>query len=142
MGVRIYQPGSDDVWLYVLIRRNTLPARQFEEAITYSRGLDVERTYFLRGIYRTDIQGSRQKTTLIVESIVPAPLMEPKPRTRPEGRDWFVRARSSGGDGAREKPFRDPFQALEKAKGGDTIHFAARRIFWQAPLGQMENFHS
>ncbi len=34
------------------------------------------------------------------------------------------RARA-GGDGSREKPFRDPFQALEKAEGGDTIHVAS-----------------
>jgi hypothetical protein len=40
---------------------------------------------------------------------------------RPVGRDWYVRAGESGGDGSREKPFRDPFQALEKAQPGDRI---------------------
>jgi hypothetical protein len=40
---------------------------------------------------------------------------------RPRGRDWFVRAGESGGDGSREKPFRDPFQAIERAGRGDRI---------------------
>ncbi|RKG92805.1 hypothetical protein D7V88_04920 [Corallococcus terminator] len=30
-------------------------------------------------------------------------------------RDWFVRAGAVGGDGSREKPFRDPFQAITEA---------------------------
>jgi hypothetical protein len=43
---------------------------------------------------------------------------------RPKGRDWFVRAGNLGGDGSKDKPFRDPFQALEKCQSGDTIHVA------------------
>ncbi|MCC6810980.1 MAG: right-handed parallel beta-helix repeat-containing protein [Deltaproteobacteria bacterium] len=41
---------------------------------------------------------------------------------RPKGKDWFVRAGSTGGNGSREKPFKDPFQALEKVESGDVIH--------------------
>jgi hypothetical protein len=82
MGIRIYQPGTDDGSIFVLARRNTLPNRQFEEAIKYTNGRDVESTYLLRSIYRTDIDPptSRQKVTLVVESIVPAPFVaEEKP---------------------------------------------------------------
>lgn len=43
---------------------------------------------------------------------------------RPKGRDWFVRAGAKGGDGSREKPFKDPYQALEKVEAGDTVHVA------------------
>lgn len=43
---------------------------------------------------------------------------------RPRGRDWFVKAGATGGDGNKDKPFRDPFQALEKAQAGDSIHVA------------------
>jgi len=43
---------------------------------------------------------------------------------RPQGRDWFVRAGASGGDGSREKPFKDPWQALEKVESGDFVHVA------------------
>jgi hypothetical protein len=135
MGVRIFQPGSDDAWLYILIKRGTLPARQFCEAIAYGRGLDVERLYFLRGVYRTDVQDWRQKATLIVESIVSAPTAASLP-ARPEGRDWYVKAGSSGGDGTREKPFRDPFQALEKADGGDAIHVGGGDYFGKLRSGK------
>src|SRR6185369_10965874 len=37
------------------------------------------------------------------------------------GRDWFVRAGSTG-DGTKEKPFKDPYLALEEAEPGDAIH--------------------
>jgi hypothetical protein len=137
MGIRIYRPSSDEGWIYVLARRHTLPNRQFEEAIKYTNGREVESSYLLRGIYRTDIEpSSRQKVTLVVESMVPAPLVVTNPPTRPEGRDWFVKAGASGGDGTREKPFRDPFQALEKAEGGDSIHVAGGDYFGRLHSGK------
>ncbi|HET8889251.1 MAG TPA: right-handed parallel beta-helix repeat-containing protein [Candidatus Angelobacter sp.] len=137
MGVRIYEPFSDDSSIYVLIPRNTLPSRQFQEAIKYTRGMEVESAYLLRGVYRTDIgSSSRQKVTLVVKSIVPAPLVAANLPVRPQGRDWFVKAGSSGGDGTRERPFRDPFQALDKAEGGDAIHVAAGDYFGKLRSGQ------
>ena len=136
MGVRVYKPGSDDSSIFVLIRRNSFPTRQHREARTYPRGMEVESTYWLRGIFRTDISNSRQKATLLVESIESAPMFAPALPTRPAGHDWFVRAGSSGGDGSREKPFRDPFQALEKAEGGDTIHVAAGDYFGKLRSGK------
>jgi hypothetical protein len=136
LSVCIYQPGSDDVSIYVLIPRYTLPARQFDEAIRYSRGLDVECTYLIRGIYRTDLVASRQKVTLIVDSIRPGQPLSATLPIRPIGRDWFVKAGSSGGDGTREKPFRDPFQALDHAEGGDTIHVASGEYFGKLRSGR------
>jgi hypothetical protein len=137
MGIRIYQPSSDVGSIFVLARHNTLPNRQFEEAIRYTNGREVESTYRLRGIYRTDLEPtSRQKVTLVVESIVPAPLVAPNPAARPEGRDWFVKAGASGGDGTLEKPFRDPFQALDKAEGGDAIHVAVGDYFGKLRSGK------
>jgi hypothetical protein len=127
MGLRVYKPGTDDGSIFVLVKRHTLSARQFEEAIKSNNGREVEITYLIRGIYRTDIDPptSRQKVTLVVEFIAPGPAFTPALPDRPKGRDWFVRSGASGGDGSREKPFRDPFQALEKAEGGDSIHVAA-----------------
>lgn len=136
MGIRVYRPGTDDGSIFVLARRHTLANRQFEDAMRYSNGREVERTYLLRGVYRLDVvETSRQKVTLVVESIVPGPQIETG-FTRPTGRDWFVRAGSSGGDGTREKPFRDPFQALDKAEGGDTIHVAGGDYFGKLKSGQ------
>ena len=136
MGVQVYQPSTDDAPLSVLIPRYTLPTRQYRDAMTYSRGLDVESTYWLRGVYRTDIAPTyRQKATLVVESITLAPLETAVP-ARPEGRDWFVRAGSKGGDGSRDKPFRDPFQALDKAEGGDVIHVTGGDYFGKLNSGK------
>src|SRR5262249_30951306 len=137
MGIRIYQPHVDEGSFYVLARRHTLANRQFDEAIKYTNGREVESTYFVRGIYRTDVQSSsRQRVTLLVEAIVPAPLPAATPPARPEGRDWFVKAGASGGDGTREKPFRDPFQALDKAEGGDAIHVAGGDYFGKLRSGK------
>lgn len=55
---------------------------------------------------------------------------------RPAGRDWFVRAGSMGGDGSKEKPFRDPFQALEKCQSGDTVHVAEGQYFGKLKAGR------
>ncbi len=54
---------------------------------------------------------------------------------RPRGRDWFVRAGAMGGDGSREKPFRDPFQPLERCEAGDTIHVAGGDYFGKLKAG-------
>lgn len=64
------------------------------------------------------------KAAFFIESIEPyvADVVAPTPRVK--GRDWFVRAGASGGDGSRERPFRDPFQALDRCEAGDTIHVA------------------
>ena len=136
MGVRVYNPGSDENSFYVLIPRNSFASRQYREGRNYPRGMEVEKTYWLRGVYRTDTGNNRQKATLVVESVTPAPMFTPPLPGRPAGRDWFVRAGSSGGDGSREKPFRDPFQALEKCEGGDAIHVAGGEYFGKLRSGK------
>ncbi len=55
---------------------------------------------------------------------------------RPAGRDWFVRAGASGGDGSREKPFKDPWQALEKVEAGDSVHVAEGEYFGKLKTGK------
>ena len=131
MAIEVYEPSSDEYSnVYVLVRRYTLPNRQFEEAAKYNNAREVETSYFLRGVYRTDVDPlSRQKVTLVLDSIVPAQLFATNAATRGGGRDWFVRAGVSGGDGTRAKPFRDPFQALEKAGEGDTIRVVGAEYF-------------
>src|SRR5690349_19939246 len=64
------------------------------------------------------------KAALFIESIEPYEAPTAATANRPQGRDWFVRAGSQGGDGSREKPFRDPYQALERCESGDSIHVA------------------
>ena len=55
---------------------------------------------------------------------------------RPKGRDWFVRAGNLGGDGSKDKPFRDPFQALEKCQSGDTVHVAEGEYHGKLKVGR------
>ena len=137
MGIRVYQPGTDDGSIFVLARRSTLVSRQFEDAIKANNGREVETPYLLRGVYRMDLAPSfRQKVTLVLESIGSAPIIANVFASRSTGRDWFVKAGASGGDGSREKPFRDPFQALEKAEGGDAVHVAGGDYFGKLHSGQ------
>ena len=125
IGVAVYEPGTDDRPYYVLTARHCLAHRQIEEATRYPRGLDVESTYLLRGTYRGHlVPNARQATTIVVDEIAMAPVADIVPASPQAGRDRFVRAGASGGDGSREAPFRDPFQALEKAEEGDRIHVA------------------
>ncbi len=55
---------------------------------------------------------------------------------RPQGRDWFVRAGASGGDGSRDKPFKDPWQVLEKVEAGDFVHVAEGEYFGKLKAGR------
>ena len=52
-----------------------------------------------------------------------------------QARDWFVRAGSSG-DGSKEKPFGDPFEALDKCEAGDAIHIAQGRYMGKLGSGE------
>lgn len=130
LGFDVMHPGGDGVadQLHVYAVRHGAVHRQFQEAGKSNNSREIGDWYVLRGVYRMAGTG-RQKATLEVEQIV-AVEPPPKPKTaRPQGRDWFVRAGATGGDGSRDKPFRDPFQALEKAEGGDSIHVAGGDYF-------------
>jgi hypothetical protein len=136
VGICIYQPAPNDGMAFVLAPRHTLVHRLLDEAARYSGSREAERTYLLRGIYRIDVQSfGRQRATLVLDSIAAAPL-SPGYASRPQGRDWFVCAGAGGGDGTREKPFRDPFQALDQAVGGDTIHVAGGTYFSKLHSGK------
>ena len=74
LGVRVYKPGSDDFTLWVFIPRWTLPARQFQEATRYERGLNVETVSLLRRVYRPDVTSSRQQGPPVGESLAPPPI--------------------------------------------------------------------
>jgi len=54
---------------------------------------------------------------------------------RPQGRDWFVVAGAAGGNGSKDKPFKDPWQALEKCERGDSIHVAEGEYYGKLKIG-------
>ncbi|QIG39533.1 hypothetical protein G5T42_08565 [Microbacterium sp. 4R-513] len=146
VGVALYRPGSDDSPWWALAPRFGLAHHQTEEATRYSRGLDVESTYLVRGTYRTDVApDGRQPATIVVDSIAPFIDLTLPTAVRPTGRDWFVRAGAADGDGSREAPWKDLFKALEVAAPGDRILVAEgeysgrlRSGTWQIPLPDLE----
>jgi len=75
------------------------------------------------------------KAAFFVESIEKFEAAGPATDARPKGRDWFVRAGSMGGNGTKEKPYRDPFQALEKCESGDTIHVTEGEYVGKLKIG-------
>ncbi len=104
----------------------------------YSGSGKPQRLHRVRGTAYA-IQGV-PKAAFLIESIerheagASAAAVAPPPR--PPGRDWFVKAGSTGGDGSREKPFRDPFQAIEKCQSGDTIHVAEGEYYGKLRIGR------
>lgn len=77
------------------------------------------------------------KTGFLVDSLEPYEAgATAKAGNRPQGRDWFVRAGASGGDGSREKPFKDPWQALEKVEAGDFVHVAEGEYYGKLKTGR------
>jgi hypothetical protein len=64
------------------------------------------------------------KAGVFIDTFEPYDASASTTSARPVGRDWFVRAGAQGGDGSKAKPFRDPWQALEKVQAGDAVHVA------------------
>lgn len=113
--------------------------RQFQESAKSANAREAEDWYLLRGIARAT--GRRPALTIEAHAIVSADAPQKPVPARPAGREWFVRAGATGGDGSRESPFRDPFQALDKAGPGDTIRVAGGEYFgrlrsgnWKVPV--------
>jgi hypothetical protein len=52
-----------------------------------------------------------------------------------QARDWFVKPGSTG-DGSKEKPFGDPFEALDKCEANDLIHIAEGRYTGKLESGE------
>jgi hypothetical protein len=114
----------------VYVRKGTKAERALKDLSAWDGNGTPRETHLVRGLAKYD-SGSTEsrKGTLLVDSITPItvpPAVVDKPR--PAGRDWFVRAGSTG-DGSREHPFKDPWQALDAATPGDSIHVAEGEYF-------------
>ena len=121
-GVVLYDPDGSGERVTGFYRTGSAAERVCNEATGWYHGTGrPDRLHRVRGVAHA-VRGV-PKAALFVEAIErhePPAAAAP----RPVGRDWFVRAGTSGGDGTREQPFRDPFQALERCEAGDTIHVA------------------
>ncbi len=137
VGVELYdlkaQPGLPPL---IYIKKGSNAEKILNAAQAWNgQGEPIEKFTF-RGMIKFDpASEARFKGTLLVESIVPF-TAKPAPETvRPTGRDWFVKVGAQSGDGSKEKPFKDPWQALEKCTPGDAIHVAEGEYFGKLKTG-------
>lgn len=103
-----------------------------EGAGRYGGSGKADRVYLVKGT-AYELKGF-PKAGFFIESIE-AFVATAAARKRAVGRDWFVRAGATGGNGSKEKPFRDPFQALEKCEAGDFIHVATGEYVGKLKMG-------
>lgn len=122
--------------IHVYAPRHGAAHRQWQDAVKSHDARQAEDWYLIQGTCR--LTSTRQKATVCVDAIVATTPPEPPQAPAKRGRDWFVRAGASGGDGSREKPFRDPFQAMEKAGLDDVIHVAGGDYFGKLRSGQWQ----
>jgi hypothetical protein len=103
-----------------IYKKGTNAERVFEAAKSFGSFVgEAMELYVVRGTARAS--SGYPKAAFLIDSIAPYEALATS-ATRPVGRDWYVRADEKGGDGSKEKPFRDPYQALEKVGPGDVIH--------------------
>lgn len=120
---KLYE-ADGSVWVLGFYKKGSAVQRKVDEVSGWYQGNGkTERVYVVRGV--ASPIPTIPKAAFLIESIEdstgPA-LTQVAVGARPVGRDWFVRAGSAGGDGSKEKPFKDPWQALEKVEAGDSVH--------------------
>jgi hypothetical protein len=137
-GVALHDTNGEGARVVGFFKKGTSAERVVEKDLGYYGGSGKPtRLHVVRGTAFA-IQGV-PKAAFFIESIEryePAAAAGTTDKARPKGRDWFVRAGSTGGDGSKDKPFRDPFQAIEKAQSGDTIHVAGGEYHGKMKLGR------
>jgi len=137
-GVRFHDPARKETGLVplVYVKRGS----RVQRAVTDQALVEnvIPRHYIVRGIVHHDPNVSgRFKGTMVVESVeLYTPDVAPRPRA--SGKHLYVRAGGIGGTGAKDKPFKDPFQALEAAAPGDTIHVAEGEYFGKLNRGSWD----
>ena len=115
-------------------KKGSAPDRALSSATGWYQGSGVpDHLYVVRGVAYS--MKSYPKAGFLVESVEPYEAAPAAQAARPKGRDWFVRAGAKGGDGSRAKPFKDPYQALDKANSGDTIHVAEGEYYGKLHAG-------
>ena len=135
LGVKLYD-ANGQAFTTGFYRKGSAVQRAAEPAgMLYSGSGKPKRLFVVRGKAHV-VQGS-PKSAFFIEDLQPyeAPAATVD---RKKGRDWFVVAGASGGDGSRAKPFRDPFQPLERCEAGDTIHVAGGDYFGKLKAGRWQ----
>lgn len=133
-GTTFYAKDGDHESFIGFYKKGSAAQRFVEDNDNMYQGSGVPpRVFVARGTaYAT---GGLPRSAFFVDSIEPyeAPVAM---AARAVGRDWFVRAGASGGDGSKEKPFKDPWQALEKVEAGDSVHVTEGEYFGKLKTGR------
>ncbi|MFO0983732.1 MAG: right-handed parallel beta-helix repeat-containing protein [Planctomycetota bacterium] len=131
---KIYDPDGKGEWTTGFLMKGTNGERICNEAsMNYDGRGKPETLFVVRGI-AYESQGY-PKSAFFIESIEKFEPSAATAASRPQGRDWFIVAGSAGGDGSRGKPFKDPWQALEKCEAGDSIHVAEGEYYGKLKIG-------
>ncbi len=133
-GVTLHQPDGSYERFTGFYKKGSSVDRTIGEAVGYWQGTGKpDRVWVVKGIaYATQWV---PKAAFMIESIEEQ--MTSGPTTaRQIGKDWFVRAGATGGNGSKDKPFKDPWQALEKVEAGDFVHVAEGEYFGKLKAGQ------
>lgn len=135
-GVWLHDPNGDHQRFTGFCKKGTTACRAADAAIGFWGGSgNPPKLYLAKGT--AVAMSGYPKQGFELDSLEPydAPSGDAD-ASRPKGRDWFVREGAKGGDGSREKPFKDPFQALEKAGDGDSIHVAEGQYWGKLKTGR------
>ncbi len=137
-GYQIYDKDGKGESVIGFYKKGSAPDREMGAATGWYQGSGVPGHLFVvKGVaYKT---GGYPKSAFLVESVDPyeAPSAggAAAEAARPKGRDWYVSMGAQGGDGSKEKPFKDPFQALDKANPGDNINVSEGEYYGKLHAG-------
>jgi hypothetical protein len=122
-GVWIHETTGDYRRVAGFFKKGSGAQRSADEASGYWQGSGPPpKKYLARGTAYA-MKGN-PRAGFQIDSLEPFDASAGPVAARPKGKDWFVRAGSQGGDGTKDKPFKDPWQALEKVGAGDSVHVA------------------
>jgi hypothetical protein len=136
LGFKLYDPQGEGAWVTGFMMKGSNAERLCNAATgRYDGRGKPETLHVVRGI-AYHIPVGVPKAAFFIESMEKYEPGAAADEKRPPGRDWFIVAGAAGGNGTKEKPFRDPWQALEKSESGDTIHVAEGEYYGKLKIGR------
>ncbi len=131
---KLWDKGGSGGWTTGFCMKGTNPERVCTGGYMDYRGSGKPQTlYVVKGIAYEST--GFPKHAFFIESIEKYDPSTGPTTARPRGRDWFIVMGATGGNGSKEKPFKDPWQALEKCEAGDSIHIAEGEYYGKLKIG-------
>ncbi|MBI3854557.1 MAG: right-handed parallel beta-helix repeat-containing protein [Planctomycetes bacterium] len=131
---KLWDKEGSGKWTTGFMMKGTTPERICQDGhMSYRGGGKPETLYVVKGIAYEST--GFPKHAFFIESMEKYDPSTAPAAARPKGRDWFIVMGAAGGDGTKEKPFKDPWQALEKCESGDSIHVAEGEYYGKLKIG-------